>query len=555
MRAARASPLVDQLRQAAVLAGGSDSLDGDLLGAVIDHRDEAAFEAIVNRHGPMVLGVCQRVLQNHHDAEDAFQATFLVLARKAASVKPRSMLGNWLHGVAYRTALEARTVRSKRLTRQSSLNAIPEVAEMPRRETGLELQRALDEELNRLPGHYRAVIVLCDLQGKTQQEAARQLACPPGTVACRLVRGRALLAKRLARHALSFSGGSLATALPANALLAAVPASLIASTVKAAISGAAASTVPVDVAALTERVLKNMLLTKLKTAAAAMLVTACVALGLFQVSRIGAQPDEPKLITSGKPLPKDPETAGKPLPQTELPVGKWTVEFANGVIEVCEIRKDGTATVVEPKRTSSGKATIKDNAIMIAFEDDRLERWRPVGKRVVVEHWHPGNQEPAVTPVLGVAVSTTWQPGDGLTAEDKGDFKSYAWPVLVKMDLAGSLQSEYTDEKAREIIDPGYIKEHNLTKGAFPMVRFVRDGSLYDNRLCDDYQTGIMIVDTNEGGVKAKELFVFRVGFERGGPVPDHPGWVRPNRAYILPPSPPDPVTKSFKPWIFRTKL
>jgi hypothetical protein len=289
-----------------------------------------------------------------------------------------------------------------------------------------------------------------------------------------------------------------------------------------------------------------MLLTRLKTAVVAMLVTACAALGLFQVSGIGAQPE---------PMSKGPEPTAKTLPPVELPIGKWTVELANGVIEVCEIRKDGTASVVEPKRTSPGKATIKDNAIMIAFEDDRLERWRPVGKRMVVEHWHPGSHEPAVTPVLGVAVRTTWQPGDGLSAADKDDFKSYAWPVLVKMDLAGSLQTEYTDEKAREIIDPGYVKEHNLTKGAFPMVRFVRDGTLYDNRLCDDYQTGIMIVDTNEGGVKAKELFVFRVRFERGGPVPGHPDWVRPDRAYILPPEPPDPKTKSFKPWIFRTKL
>ncbi len=124
----RETDLVHHVRRMALLPGDGIPLDRELLGAFVTHRDEAAFEALVMRHGSMVLSVCQRVLQNHHDAEDAFQAAFLVLARKAASVKPRHLLGNWLYGVAYRTALEARTVRRKRLARQRSLTDVPEAA-------------------------------------------------------------------------------------------------------------------------------------------------------------------------------------------------------------------------------------------------------------------------------------------------------------------------------------------------------------------------------------------------------------------------------------------
>jgi hypothetical protein len=297
----------------------------------------------------------------------------------------------------------------------------------------------------------------------------------------------------------------------------------------------------------------NMFLTKLKTAVAAILLTACAALGLLQVSGIGSQP-EPMLITSGKPIPKDPKTAGKQLPQAELPVGKWTVEFENGVIETCEIHKDGTASVEEPKRSSPGKATVKDNAIMIACDDDRLERWRPVGKRMVVEHWYPGSREPAVTPVLGVAVGTTWEPGDGLTADEKSDLKNNAWPSVSKT-LGATMRTRFTNQTAgelRQFIDPDYLKEHKLTEGPFPMERFFTNTDIVDNRLCDDYQTGILIVQTDPAK-NTRELFVFRVTYTKSRRLPG--GGVESSRAYILPPAPPDQTTKTFKPWIFRTKL
>jgi RNA polymerase sigma factor (sigma-70 family) len=287
-------------------------LESELLEAFVVHRNEAAFEALVRRHGPMVLSVCRRVLQNHHDAEDAFQATFLVLARKAASIKPRHMVGNWLYGVAYRTALEARTVRHKRLTRQKPLSEIPEPA-APQPAEDKDLQVALDEELHRLPDHYRAVIVLCDLEGKTQKEAARQLACPPGTVACRLARGRSLLAKRLARHGLKLGGGALALALSSNAVVAGVPTPLVASTVKAATTvaagGAAASVVSAKVAGLTKGVLTRMFLTKLKTALGMIVAVSFVGIGVGLLTFPALLPGQPTKATQVKQQVLSQETA------------------------------------------------------------------------------------------------------------------------------------------------------------------------------------------------------------------------------------------------------
>src|SRR3954454_16074714 len=135
--------------------------DGQLLDRFVARREEAVFEALVQRHGPMVWGVCRRVLRNHHDAEDAFQATFLVLARKAASVLPREKLGNWLYGVAYQTARKARAMRDKRRGREGQIPGMPEPMAVP---DGLRdgLTEVLDRELTHLPEKYRIPIILCD---------------------------------------------------------------------------------------------------------------------------------------------------------------------------------------------------------------------------------------------------------------------------------------------------------------------------------------------------------------------------------------------------------
>ncbi len=167
-----AGGLIRHLR-AAALCGDTGPPDRHLLEAFLSRGDEAAFAALVRRHGPLVLSVCRRVLRNSADAEDAFQATFLVLLRKAASIGRRELLANWLYGVAYRTSLEAKSAAARRRLKESHVAALVR-SETPD-ETTRELLAKLDEELSRLPGKYRRSIVLCDLQGKTRKEAARLL--------------------------------------------------------------------------------------------------------------------------------------------------------------------------------------------------------------------------------------------------------------------------------------------------------------------------------------------------------------------------------------------
>src|SRR5687768_3920755 len=195
--------VIQCLRRTALLHDETRVSDAQLVGGFLEGRDESAFAALVQRHGPMVLGVCKRILRDHHEAEDAFQATFLVLVRKAASIIPRQMVGNWLYGVAYQTAVRARTIAAKRRARERQVTDMPEAAASHDRWTALE--PLLDQELTRLPDKYRLAVVLCDLEGKSRKQAAEQLDCPEGTVSGRLARARKMLAKRLARHGLMVS--------------------------------------------------------------------------------------------------------------------------------------------------------------------------------------------------------------------------------------------------------------------------------------------------------------------------------------------------------------
>ena len=214
------SVIVQQLRNA-TCGPTAGRTDGELLTHFLSQRDEDALAALVERHATMVWGVCCRLLRNSDDAEDAFQATFLVLVQKAATVVPREMVGNWLHGVAQQTAVRLRATAAKRGKREVQMNEMPEPAVADARDE--ELLLLLDQELSRLPERFRALIVLCDLEGQTRKEAARQLGCPEGTVASGLARARELLAKRLTRRGVAVSGGSLAATLSHSVASADVP--------------------------------------------------------------------------------------------------------------------------------------------------------------------------------------------------------------------------------------------------------------------------------------------------------------------------------------------
>jgi RNA polymerase sigma factor (sigma-70 family) len=290
--------VIEYLRRAVLLRDGAGLGDGELLGGFIDRHDEAALAALVKRHGSMVWGVCRRLL-SHHDAEDAFQATFIVLVRKAASIVPREKVGNWLYGVAHQTALQARRTAARRRAREVQVTEMPDT-EAVQQDQWPDVRPLLDQELSRLPDNYRAVIVLCDLEGRTRKEVARQLGIPEGTVAGRLARARAMLAKRLTQRGVTLSGGALAAVLAQNVASASVSISLVSATIQAATlvavgQTAATGAISVKVAALTEGVLKAMLMSKLKAVIAIVLVLGLMATGatVLTCRTATAQSDKP----------------------------------------------------------------------------------------------------------------------------------------------------------------------------------------------------------------------------------------------------------------------
>lgn len=276
MAAARLNPVIRYLRRIAPAAGLTD---GQILERYRQQGDQAAFTALVDRHASLVLGVCRRVLGNAHDAEDAFQAVFLVLFRKAWSIGKRDSVGSWLHGVAVRIALKARAAAARRrlVERQAATNDVLE--DTPNRDWQ-ELQPVLDEEIARLPERYRRPLILCYLQGKSHAEAARQLGWPKGTVATQLTRARSRLRRRLEWRGVTLSATALAAILAQNAP-AAVPCSLVSATVAIAASGA----VGPAVSALAKGALMQLFITKFRSLTAGLMLLGALGAGTGVVMR------------------------------------------------------------------------------------------------------------------------------------------------------------------------------------------------------------------------------------------------------------------------------
>jgi RNA polymerase sigma factor (sigma-70 family) len=293
--------------------------DQELLRHFRDERHEPAFAELVRRHGPMVLGVCRRLLGSLHDAEDAFQATFLVLAKKAGALGSEKVLAHWLHAVAYRTALHARGERARRQSRERQevlMTTVDPFAELEWRD----LRAVLDEEVRRLPDKYRIPVVLCYLQGHSYDEAARQLGCPKGTLAARLARARARLQTALAGRGVTLSAAGLATLL-ADSATAAVPVALAGDTVRAALATAAghAAAVPVRAAALAATVLKGAAWGKGALAVILVLLLGVTVAGAL-AGQTGAQdlpPDGRAEVAPSRAQPQEPGPQPKKVPQPE----------------------------------------------------------------------------------------------------------------------------------------------------------------------------------------------------------------------------------------------
>src|SRR5579883_2588712 len=315
----RSGPVLNQLGQLFEVGAVGTLTDAQLLTAFLAGRgatSEAAFAAIVDRHGPMVLRVCRILLGDDHEAEDAFQGTFLVLARRAGSLRDPDRLANWLYGVAHRTSRKARSRSGRRRLQDAREESMTDLAfQLADREPPLDLAHArreeaalVHQELERLPEKHRAAIVLCCLEGLTIEEAAGRLRCTPGAVRGRLAQARSRLRARLRRRGVAVPAGVLAAALSARTASAAVTSAIRDATARAAIAyaarlGAAASASGTALA-WADGVLRSLMLARLTVVMAVVLVASVLGVmatpwALRESPPAGDQPDAASAGTAG----------------------------------------------------------------------------------------------------------------------------------------------------------------------------------------------------------------------------------------------------------------
>ena len=387
--------LIHRLRRAAA-APAEGAPDASLLERFVAGRDEAAFELLLWRHGPMVLSVCRRMLRCDQDAEDAFQAAFLLLARKASGIRRGQAVAGWLYQTACRIALRARhTMRKQPVAVPPGLDpAAPrDDADMVWRD----LRPVLDEEVRRLPEKYRLPIILCYFQGRTQAEAAAVLGCPGGTVAGRLHRARELLRGRLTRRGLALSATALAVLAATRTACATVPPALVHTSLKAALLFAAGKTiagvVSVRAAAWTQGVLRTMLFSKLKMLAAVVLLVGAVGTGTGLLMSVTAAA---------------PATPPKPPAVGQADDGKATVEVP--------AEREGRLVLVGTDVKGGDKIPAKDKVtIPIGFLAVEVgDRNDPKNKNLAVEKWWAALDPTGTNTSEGTTAYARWKEGDAL---------------------------------------------------------------------------------------------------------------------------------------------
>jgi RNA polymerase sigma factor (sigma-70 family) len=381
--------VVRHIRRLRSQEAGPAGSDGDLIAAFSTRNDQAAFAGLVERYGPLVLGVCRRVLRNEHDAEDAFQATFLVLARNAGAIRKRGSLGSWLYGVAYRVAMRARQQTARRRAREAQAKSVPP-GDPAWKAAWQEVQAVLDEEVQALPEKCRSAFVLCCLEGLPQAEVARRLGVKEGTVGSRLSQARKLLQKRLTRRGVALSAVLAATALAAGRA-SAVPARLEAAAVQAATLFARAGSVPASTVAanvldLAKGVQKTMFPTTIKTTALLLLAAGTLALGLGAALRAGpvepprADP-EPPAASKDPPAPSKAEEKhvevsgrvlgpdGKPFAGAKVLIANWEAKWEDQKV-LATTGDDGHFRVRVPA------AELERSTLVVAAADHGPDRFQ-----------------------------------------------------------------------------------------------------------------------------------------------------------------------------------
>ena len=305
----RLSRAVFQFGQS-ILEADSEVSDGQLLSRFTQSQDEAAFAELVRRLGPMVMGVCRRITADTHLAEDAFQAAFLVLARRSADVSPREAVRGWLYGVAARTAQKARVMSARHRSREVLTPAPPDEQQVAIKETDSEALRMLDEEIGELPDHLRAAVVLCELEGVSRKDAAARLEIPQGTLASRLAKARKMLAVRLLNRGVAISAALLDLAFERLAA-APVPTRLLSATASLADKSHPLST---SITELSQGVLKTMYLTRLKLVVPCGLLLVLASWAASTIFGPGAMAGQPRALpapaSQAKPEDKTPQRAG-----------------------------------------------------------------------------------------------------------------------------------------------------------------------------------------------------------------------------------------------------
>jgi RNA polymerase sigma factor (sigma-70 family) len=383
--------------------------DAQLLEQFVDGDDEAAavaFEAIVGRHGPMVLRVCRSVLRDAHAAEDAFQATFLVLARKARTLGERELLGNWLYGVAARTARKAKITAARRIDRDREAACRRSIAvdDRPRDEDRDELGSILHEEIGRLPSSYRAAVVVCYLEGMTQEQAARQLRLAESTVRGRLARARKLLAQRLTRRGVSLSTGLLAVGTIADAAAFAGAARLTDATIQS-LAGAAllfgksgkatGGAVSATARSLASGVLSTMWLQSVKTIAAALVAITIIAAGAAaSLPRQDPGTDRPRSVRDGERDATQSISIGSDLVKVvpapivrSIPVAKdcmilsYMADWAHGNVDNIGVANNhgGVRTLIDWPEIPPDLASAPDRNFLLALYSRDTQSRPPAG--------------------------------------------------------------------------------------------------------------------------------------------------------------------------------
>lgn len=384
--------------------------DAQLLEGFAVRREEACFEVLVWRHGSLVLNLCRRILRDAHEAEDAFQATFLILARKAGAIGKKESLAGWLHKVAFRVALGLQAKRTKRRAKEEPIG--DPAAEQTTEDLALrDLRPIVDAELNRLPNKLRVPLVLCYLEGHTNEEAAEQLGCPKGTLLSRLARGRERLRGRLVRRGVTLSAVMLVTALSKDAM-AALPTALAGTTAKAATAfaaGQAAGLVSVSAASLSKTALQAMFLAKLKVASAVLATVVLVPIAGLVAHKIATREDAVPAIQ-----PAIAQETEKPVDIAPVRERVRTEPAVAG--NVVAVAADGAAMTIQIPPSVRGVPP-KTVAVRLAPQTEVLfSRVGPNGARPTEGYaaqvwWADGSKDVASKVLLlGNASDRQWQP-------------------------------------------------------------------------------------------------------------------------------------------------